>query len=430
MVKLKSLVLELTAAEEAKNRGLIAKSYGKWADKSGKIVARTVDDKLVPVKDDEKPADTKPTGMSADQAGTAPDNSIRPMDAEKTAGGMDGGDDTANGNGEQQTGPPTVTLNPFYKRLEFGRPIESQNVKLEFEEDTIKNMEILEEVIIGEEPVIISLNEFYKFVYAEDETPDQQESKWDRIQHAAQNQNRDWRAKLPEKVQDVLVDIQLYWQSDGHHNRDSNSKERINKFINKVCKGPPPAELSIEQPMERGMTFSYEDAIPFLQNFRIGEDIDFPPSGFSLENRIARSFGNPLNFVQNIGVVIRLAPNRESKVNGMALCHVTPPSTRKDSASNLRYHNDELEVIRPSGPKARCIGVKKMIVKEPKNVRRDQMIMYVIDLEEQGYEQQNEIHESYDDSDNPDPILYKFMNTPLRNIRENVIKLKEMIRDN
>lgn len=45
-------------AEIAKSKGLVSKGYGNWADKSGKIVAKTVDGKLQPVGDTMKPKDT------------------------------------------------------------------------------------------------------------------------------------------------------------------------------------------------------------------------------------------------------------------------------------------------------------------------------------------------------------------------------------
>lgn len=44
------LTEESQAAEEAKRRGLTSAGFGLWRDKQGKVVARTVDGKLEPVK--------------------------------------------------------------------------------------------------------------------------------------------------------------------------------------------------------------------------------------------------------------------------------------------------------------------------------------------------------------------------------------------
>ena len=46
-------LLESKAAEEAHKQGLSAAGYGLWRDKSGKVVKKTVDDKLVDVRGSE-----------------------------------------------------------------------------------------------------------------------------------------------------------------------------------------------------------------------------------------------------------------------------------------------------------------------------------------------------------------------------------------
>ncbi len=49
-LSLTKILNESAASDEAKKKGLTHKGYGKWADKSGAIVAQTKGDKLVPVK--------------------------------------------------------------------------------------------------------------------------------------------------------------------------------------------------------------------------------------------------------------------------------------------------------------------------------------------------------------------------------------------
>ena len=70
MIKLKDLLLESTAGEEAKKLGLTHKGYGNYADSSGKVTHRSKEGKLVPVGSKDEPAEKgakeeKPTGKSA-----------------------------------------------------------------------------------------------------------------------------------------------------------------------------------------------------------------------------------------------------------------------------------------------------------------------------------------------------------------------------
>ena len=52
MIKLTELLEASSAAEEAKKKGWVSSGWGRWQDpKTGKIVARTVKGKLVPVTD-------------------------------------------------------------------------------------------------------------------------------------------------------------------------------------------------------------------------------------------------------------------------------------------------------------------------------------------------------------------------------------------
>jgi len=53
------IINELSAGEEAKKRGLVHKGWGRYADKSGKIVAKSQDGKLVALKQPEEPTKKK-----------------------------------------------------------------------------------------------------------------------------------------------------------------------------------------------------------------------------------------------------------------------------------------------------------------------------------------------------------------------------------
>lgn len=49
-MRFEEFLLESDASEEAKRQGLVSAGWGLWKDKQGKVVARTVDGKLEPVK--------------------------------------------------------------------------------------------------------------------------------------------------------------------------------------------------------------------------------------------------------------------------------------------------------------------------------------------------------------------------------------------
>lgn len=49
-MKFDEFLSESKAADEAKQKGWVSAGYGLWKDKQGKVVARTVNDKLEPVK--------------------------------------------------------------------------------------------------------------------------------------------------------------------------------------------------------------------------------------------------------------------------------------------------------------------------------------------------------------------------------------------
>lgn len=60
-------VNEGTAADAAKKKGLTYAGWGKWADKKGTVVAKTVDDKLVPISDKEKKVASTKQGSANDK---------------------------------------------------------------------------------------------------------------------------------------------------------------------------------------------------------------------------------------------------------------------------------------------------------------------------------------------------------------------------
>jgi predicted kinase len=63
LVKIEESLSESKASEEAKRKGLEYDAFGRWKDKSGNVVAKTKDDKLIPIKS--KEVDTKSSSKLA-----------------------------------------------------------------------------------------------------------------------------------------------------------------------------------------------------------------------------------------------------------------------------------------------------------------------------------------------------------------------------
>ena len=62
IIKLKDLLFESAAGEEAKKLGLVHKGYGNYADSSGTVTHRSEKGQLVPVGSKEKPAEKSGLG--------------------------------------------------------------------------------------------------------------------------------------------------------------------------------------------------------------------------------------------------------------------------------------------------------------------------------------------------------------------------------
>jgi hypothetical protein len=427
-LKLIRLLLELNAAEKAREMGLQSMSFGRYG-KDGVVTHRVVDDKLLPVKGDEdntknpRANDQKPDSMDAKTAGTKPSNNVTPKDVEKSqekpAKGYgdlnaddekkDEKDDKEGGEGEQE-GPQPVAPNPFTaKPFSFGHPVDPNIIS----NVTDRNDWRSKELIAGEQVIECSSDELIDFLLGYND----EDYEYDKVAtNAAKEQNVNWRNQLDPVLQDELLEVQTTWQTESQYHLPASQRRQQNLFLNAVTSGPPPATLNnIQRPIERGMTVEQNDAEEFLKTFRVGEDIELPPSGFSTRPSIARSYANGGTAKsQDIGVVLRLAPNRQGKIHGLALFGVDPSHEdiiRYRDKPDLNY-GEESEVIRPSGPKARCTNVSKLLSKDENGRQR---VCYVIDMEEQGYKELA-IAEAYDDwgkKNKINPVFERLMNTPL-----------------
>jgi hypothetical protein len=265
----------------------------------------------------------------------------------------------------------------------------------------------------------------------------------DRGNEAAYGQDMRFRRKLPDNVYDSLIKTQNWWQEIGQFDRPQEEREQANNFINSVCDHYKPVS-TYGAPIERGMRINASDIEDFLSSIAIGEDIEMPPSGFSLNPLIARQFGTPL--ADRVGVVFRIHPNREGQTFGLHLTDVNVPKEKKKLRQEYRHAQSEFaheqEFIRPSGCKARCLNVTKVLSKpkdekDAKTFGTGTQCLYIIDFEEQGYGDpipeptDYSMYESYDLATKKNPVFRQYLNTSVGIARkQSSTKLKDMVNTN
>jgi hypothetical protein len=384
-VKLFRLLLELSAAAEAKQRGLKSLPYGRWADKSGKIVARTVDGKLVRVVGDEPESKepkssepkAKPTGTSAKAAGTAKSNIPTKLDQDKKMGTLEPKKDGKGKSSEEPQINPEPTYPVTYQtKMTIGKPVEKDRLPELI--GAIDKFGHAEEIVIGEEIHIVDQKDFDAFLDADEETCGL--LAWDGVhEHArisAFKQAKEWREKLPHKMQIELRDTAEEWQDEGPMRMSASARQRVNAVFDKVSKMGTPV-CNVAQPIERGMILSPANLKDFLSGVRVGEDINLPNSGFSSDAQVARKFASGKQFGTDafqhgaVGVLIRLLPNKDGNVHGIHLTGLTDIT------------QEESEIVRPSWAKQRCVGVKKLLAPRPDWPDKPHTAcVYVLDLQE------------------------------------------------
>lgn len=456
MVKLVKLLFELSAAAaEAEKKGLDSMSFGRYG-KDGKVTHMARGDKLVPVKDDEvgddKPSaqnpDMKPTGMSAKDAGKAPSNAVTAKDVAKTTGAESPAPDTEKEfnkldkehdlSSQQDEPEHRATPNPFHTEIRaIGKTVTPEELR-RYVPEKLDPYGFGETVHLEEELEVCTSEQFERFLYAEtgwDGLPEWRDEQLKKDLQAAEIQGSEWRVALDDEVQRELLHVQAWWQEMPQFKRPSSDRTSTNAFINNICKGPPPATLEIDHPLERGMMLAKDELPEFLKAFRVGEELEVPPSGFSLDPRQARSFGEP--GYMRAGVVVRLAPNRDGQVHGLALCGYKPSPDLFEDPDDQRYaerlgdeYRDEAEVIRPSGPKAMVKRVRK-IMEQPRmqdvGTYAPTRCLYIIEMEEMGYPVDAEqVTESVDETPVNKAFIEK-MNSPLRQKERNEASLMAIL---
>lgn len=392
-MKLRKLLNESTAAEEAKSKGLTSDGFGRWKNKQGKTVAMTDPDtgKLVPVKGDDsaQPRDqssdiAKPTGTSAEKAGTAVKSAPGQKDIEKQNGTLDGqdrGGENDPDEGEPEASPmSTVKPNPYLQNFDIslGKPINKSELSALFA-NVHDPLDVLKERHPNEELIVMTdkeLQSFWTSVDSDEKTILAQ------AEQDAKRQHSELQKQLDRQDARVLYKAQLMWQGSGLFRKSEKLRNAVQKGINSVCGRLMPVTRP-QRPLERGIRVKPDQIDEFLQQFHPGNKLAMT-AGFSFDPFTARQYALPT--VDHYGVVMRLAPNEQGEVYGLHLSHAQPVGLKKsdaqDFATQVNANRWEAEVVRYNRPQARVAGIKKLMgFNEVQNMMT---CVYVIELVEEG----------------------------------------------
>jgi hypothetical protein len=437
-------ILNEAAADQAHQKGLKSAGYGRWADKSGKIVARTVDGQLVAVRPEDPTggrqkgkAEPKPKGMSAKDAGTAPSNTPTAKDVAKTTGQSEPGKEKKDSKGGGEQASPMAVHDDgqshYRTKLQYGKPVEAHTAAKELE--GLHGAEAVKEIVIGEEVIMVGDEEWNDFFTADPAkngllNPQGVEL---HAQISAFKQDNGWRQKLSPKDYKTLIGFQAWWQEKPKEERPKAQREYVSAFFDKVSKGPPPAKCSVAQPIERGMRIDVDDIEDFLKDLHIGEDVNLPCSGFSAKAAEAREFAT--GGIGIVGVVWRLAPDKNGNVNGIHFSGLDiPPEKEQERDIYKAYcamYDKEQEILRPSWSRTRCVGVKKLVYANKGSLVPHVRVCYVIDIQEaESDAKEVSLPESYKyDWDKPqtNSVFDAYMNTSFNATKYMPIKMKDLV---
>lgn len=174
----------------------------------------------------------------------------------------------------------------------------------------------------------------------------------------------EWRQNMPKGELIKLYKVQNRWQQDSQYNDVSSTREERNNFLNRVLKGPPPALFRTKEPIERGMTIDIDSFNDFISQFKVGQNIKMPPSGFTSDLTVSRGYAaNDGPSKGNIGVLLRVLP-KDDKVYGLTLGHAfakAPTDIKMDHGLELLTVDDEQEIIRPGWANNKVIEINKVV---------------------------------------------------------------------
>lgn len=425
MIKLKQILNELTASEEAHQKGYESRPFGYWA-KNGKIVAKTQNDKLIPVNqgdttallNPQKAPDAAPTNQDIKKTqqpvynkGTRQTKPIRPLDIQKKMSALTKKkDQTPKAEAEQP--PPQVEPNPNYKPFidiktvnnynqhmndinyetknptTYVKPLQSYELKeylntqypKGYQENDVLNTNIPgENVYFVNSAYAVSSFISYSSEKRSDAEHDELDSQCRRIYDYSLGKyfsNTNYGAT--KDVKDSFVD----WLKG--HREDPQIREEVDHHIANLVNMTKPS-IRTNLPIYRGMSRRLDKLQPFLKEIEIGKLYNFPLSGFSLNASVGKNFLMN-NHKNRHGVLNRITPNK----NNILYCFPLFPMTL-DNELLAEYYNEQ-EVIKYNNPPAKCIGITKLIYPtfpDFSSVGNPQLrFVYVLDFEEQEMEEQ------------------------------------------
>jgi len=296
VIRLVDLLVEKTAAEEAKEKGLKHIGWGRWANPNDPktVVAKTVRGRLKWLEKPKKagePEEEKPDQLELPgfEATGEPQVVVR---------GKTQPDDLNDEFGiftkELVRGEQT-TIYALGGADKYAPPVDPRTEPKGYEAQQ-KLKELIGRFAQLEDKTLYRLNiECEKYTVKD-----------------ASKQAMEWRTGLTPWQAYDLIDTQIEWQQDDHWRYGRHLNETMNSYFEDPDTAPkirvPPSGY-----IERGMKISFSELEEFLSNFHIGEEVVLPPSGFSGIMEEARRFSMTYDVrAKKAGVIIRIKPAKGS----------------------------------------------------------------------------------------------------------------------
>lgn len=171
----------------------------------------------------------------------------------------------------------------------------------------------------------------------------------------ADEQGDAWRSKISDKELDTLSKNQRVWQESEIYR--SRSKRRIYREINQLTRkyGTPDTGVAF---VYRGISIPHKDAAQFLTNFSVGDTMVSPPSGYTTSHQIALGFG-AASTTQH--AVIFNMKGAGGNVKGL---HLAASTEMGLVHANENMGENEQEVIIPSTHNQKVSGMETSVVRK------------------------------------------------------------------
>lgn len=507
MIKLKDILLESKASEEAKKAGLKHTAFGRYADKSGKIVAMSRNGKLVYVHaardSGKRPKSTKKDGPNVYSPDGISIEDLRPEEDMIKAGRGKGEYTSKHYLKELIKGEETTIYAPLEWAFQHSGTWKWKSSEYEGSNLTLAGAGARSAIAharlrhrgtsaMGKSVVQLAYPEW---------SASEIETLWSEMKResvharrtdvkewtatAAKDQYTKWRSKQPKDETAKSLHKQKIWQKQGNWGAEDATRTKRNQFWNAYIKdGENPATISVppDGHLTRGLYISANEADGFLEKFEIGKEMCLPPSGFSAEAAVGTSFSKMSVPARAVAIILRVYPPKGKKeMTGLLLSganegsdempeyykteefikslsdaeveeirwgvealkrevakrpELAPPPYLSDEEKELYYvkqsreimkaidvmdaslFDREAEVIRPGNIKQKVRKVEKHVFAHSAKQESDDTtaapeIIYVIELEETGWEEDASLVMEGVKSPRKTELLFKYLNKSL-----------------